>query len=314
MAESGPRAARPLTRRRRFRRYLTYLAIRGFLGFLRVWPLTVSRAIGRTLGWLAWTLVRRERARALRHVGWAFPERSEAERLAIAAGAFRSLGDSVAELAQIDRLRRRFATFVEYDEPSRRAMEAALARGRGVLVVAGHLGNWELLGFYLAWCGYPVRTLARALSDPRLSAFVRAYRESRGVHTILRHEDGAPKAMLRAFREGAILGFFLDQDTDVAGVFVPFFGRPAWTPAGAAAMALRTGASVVVATLQRRPDGRHRLTIEPCDVADTGAREADIRRVTGELTAKLEAAIRREPAQWVWMHQRWKRQPDTSSQ
>ena len=300
---------RRITRQRRLRRYLTYLAIRGFLGFLRFLPLVLARGYGRMLGRLVFALVGRERRRALAHLEIAFPEKDVAERGRIARAAFSSLGAAAAEVAHIDALRGRFATLVDYDDESRRVMEGALANGRGVLVVAGHLGNWELLGFYLAWCGYPVRTLARGLSDPRLSRFVRNYRESRGVHTILRHEEGAPKAMLRAFRDGAILGFFLDQDTDVAGVFVPFFGRLAYTPAGAAAMALRTCAAVVVATMQRLPTGRFVLRIEPYALRESGDRDADVVRVTAELTARLEAAIRRSPEQWVWMHERWKRRP-----
>lgn len=307
MAGPGAAVARPLTWRRRFRRYVTYLAIRAFLGFLWALPLRVSRGIGRTLGWLAWTLVRRERARALAHVAAAFPDRAPAEQRHIARGAFLALGDSVAELAHVDRLRRRFDTYVDCDPQSRAALEAALSKGRGVLIIAGHIGNWELLALYLAWCGCPLRTLARAASDPRLSAFVRRFRESRGVQCILRHEDGAPKAMLRAFRDNAALGFLIDQDTDVAGVHVPFFGRPAWTPSGAAALALRTGAAVLVVTMQRLRDGRHAASFEPYEVHATGERDADLLRITAELTAMLEAAIRREPSQWVWMHQRWKR-------
>src|SRR5207237_6854053 len=132
---------------------------------------------------------------------------------------FANLGRCAAEVALVDRIRRRFAEHVDFDDADRRVLDEALARGRGAIIVAGHIGNWELMGFYLAWRGYPVRTLARGLSDPRLSAFVRRYRESRGVHTILRGEPGAPRGMLQAFREGAILGFFLDQDTDVPGVF-----------------------------------------------------------------------------------------------
>jgi KDO2-lipid IV(A) lauroyltransferase len=299
-----------LGRWRRFRRLVTYGAIRATLLFLRIPPLRVARALGAALGLLAHVLVPGERRRARAQLAQAMPDLAPAEVRRTVRACFAHLGRSAAEVAQIDRIRRRFDRHVIFPDEGRRAIEEALARGRGVLVAAGHVGNWELMGFYFAWRGYPVRTLARSLADPRLSAYVRAFRESRGVRTILRHEEGASRAMIQTFRDGAILGFFLDQDTDVPGVFVPFFGRAAWTPKGAGALAVRTGCDVVVATMARQPDGRHLLTVEPIPIETTGDREEDVLRITADLTARIEAAVRRQPAQWVWMHRRWKTQPE----
>lgn len=288
--------------------------MRAFVGWLRLLPLPLARAFARGLARLVHALVHSERRRTREHVALAFPDWPTHERHGLARAAFAQLGDAAAEIAHVDRLRTRFDEVVRFDEASRAVMEGALAEGRGVIVVAGHIGNWELMGFYLAFRGYPVWTLARAQADPRLDAWVRQFRESRGVRTILRHESGAAKAMLRAFRDGAILGFFLDQDTDVAGVFVPFFGRLAWTPSGAAVMALRTGAAIVVATMQREPDRTHVLRVERVryEAGDDGAqvaRDDAVESLTAELTARIEAAIRRAPEQWVWMHKRWKRRP-----
>jgi KDO2-lipid IV(A) lauroyltransferase len=300
---------RGLSRWRRFRRFVTYIAIRCTLFALRLPPLALARGIGAALGLFAYAAVGGERRRALEHLARAMPDLGPEERRRTVRRCFVHLGRSAAEIAQIDRIRRRFDRVVDFPEESRRVLEGALAKGKGVLVVAGHIGNWELMGFYLAWRGYPVRTLARGLADPRLSDFVRRYRESRGVFTILRGETAASRAILQAFRQGAILGFFLDQDTDVPGTFVPFFGRPAWTPIGAGVFAVRTGAEVVVATMVRADGGRHRLTVEPFHFEASDDRDADAVRITQGLTAELEAAIRRTPPQWVWMHRRWKRQP-----
>ena len=310
-ARPSPEVPRPrkISAFRRARRFATYLFIRVFVAGLHAAPLGFARWFARRVALAVHALVARERRRALEHVALAFPDLDVNTRARIVREAFAQLGDAAAEIAHVDALRKRFDEVVRFDAASRSAIEGALAEGRGVIVVAGHIGNWELLGFYLASRGYPVWTLARAQADPRLDGWVRRFRESRGVHTILRHEAGAAKAMLRAFRDGAILGFFLDQDTDVAGVFVPFFGRDAWTPSGAAVMALRTGAAVVVATMHREADHRHALRIERAHYDASGPRDDAVLRFTAELTARLESAIRREPAQWVWMHQRWKRRP-----
>lgn len=305
----GDRRAHRVGLWRRIRRFATYLLIRAFLAWLALLWFGAARAWARSVAWLVWCVVRRERERTIEHVRAAFPEWSPDEVERVARESLLQLGEAAAEIAHIDRLRRRLDETVECSAEDRAWIEAALAAKRGVLVVAGHIGNWELLGVYLAARGYPVRTLARGQSDPRLSEYVRRFRGSRGVHTILRHDPGAARAMLRVFREGAILGFFLDQDTDVPGVFVPFFGRPAWTPSGAATLALRTGCAVCVAVMHRVGRLRHRLRILPIDFDAGGERERDVARLTATLTRHLEDAIRQAPEQWVWIHQRWRRRP-----
>lgn len=298
-----------ISRWRRFRRYVTYLLIRTVLVCWRVLPLPVARGAGALLGALVHALAGTERRRARLHMAHALPELDPRERRRLVRRCFRHLGVCAAEVALVDRIRRRFDRMVELPGEDRRILEATLAEGQGALIVSGHIGNWELLGFYLAWSGYPVRTLARALKDPRLDRFVRRYRESRGVRTILRGEPRAARAMLQAFRDGAMLGFFLDQDTDVAGVFAPFFGRPAWTPQGAAVLALRMQAPVLVVTMSRIGAGRHRVRIQRYDPRPSPDRDVDVVRITADLNALLEERIRAAPAQWVWMHQRWRRQP-----
>jgi KDO2-lipid IV(A) lauroyltransferase len=119
--------------------------------------------------------------------------------------------------------------------------------------------------------------------------------------------------MIRCFKRNEILGILIDQDTSVQGVFVPFFGRPAFTPRAAADLALRFRAPVVVGTCRRRGpragDGHEISAVEVACDPDAPDREAEAIRLTAACTAVLEAAIRRNPAEWVWMHERWKTAP-----
>jgi KDO2-lipid IV(A) lauroyltransferase len=199
--------------------------------------------------------------------------------------------------------------WVAWPEADRRVLDAALARKRGVVFVSGHVGNWELLARRVSLAGYPAQTIAKETTDPRLTALVERFRASGKLKSLWRGQDGAAKAMLRALRAGEILGMLIDQDTKVQSVFVPFFGAPAATPRAAADLALRTGAAVVMGFCQRQTTGRYALSMKELAVPSSGDREADALALTAAMTADIESAVRRAPEQWVWMHRRWKTQP-----
>ncbi len=294
---------------KRLKRFSRYVAIRAGLALAGLLPIGVAGALGEWLGGVAFALLGGERRKALASLERAFPGRSEAERAALARASFRHLGRAALELscvAQIDAAPERF---VEWPAADRAVLEAGLARGRGVVFVSGHVGNWELLARRVALAGYPAHTIAKETSDPRLTGLVERFRQKGRLHSIWRGQDGAAKKMLRVLREGAILGLLIDQDTRVQSLFVPFFGHLASTPRAAADLALRTKAALVVGFCQRQEDGRYRLSMREVAVVPSGDAEADALAVTAQLTREIEAAIRVAPAQWVWMHRRWKTQP-----
>ena len=146
--------------------------------------------------------------------------------------------------------------------------------------------------------------VARPLDEPRQQRLLAGLRERFGTPTIERGGDGAVRQLLNTLRRGGALGLLIDQDTKVEGVWVPFFGRPAFTPVGAAKIALKQRAAVVPVFIERLPDGRHLARYHPpLDLPN------DPREATALMTAKIEEQIRRHPEQWVWMHRRWRRQP-----
>ncbi|WP_163990505.1 lysophospholipid acyltransferase family protein [Pyxidicoccus caerfyrddinensis] len=297
---------------KRLKRFLRYLLIRGVLLLLQPLPLGVARALGARLGALAYTLVGGERRKALKSLAVAFPEKSDAERQAVARDAFRHLGAAALEVACTGALDRGLERLVAWPEEDRRVLETALARGRGVVFVSGHVGNWELLARRVARAGYPSQSIAKETTDPRLTELVGRFRERGGVRSIWRGQEGAARAMLRALRSGEILGILIDQDTRVQSLFVPFFGQLAATPRAAADLAIRTGAAVVTGFCHRVEGGYH-LSMEEVPVPQTDDREAAALELTAALSARIEAAIRRTPEQWVWMHQRWKTRPSPAA-
>jgi KDO2-lipid IV(A) lauroyltransferase len=189
-----------------------------------------------------------------------------------------------------------------------------LAAGRGVIFVTGHIGNWELLAALVARRGYDACVVATPVYDERIDQRLVAARAVHGVETIRRGSASAARQLLSALRRNAVLGMLIDQDTDVDGAFVPFFGRLAHTPIGAASLALRTDARVICGFLVREGTSRHRVVLDgPVELVRTGDPDRDAAENTIRLTQLIERHIRAHPDQWIWFHRRWKRRPDTAS-
>ncbi len=297
---------------KRFRRELRVRVLLLALPLLRLLPIALATALGAAVGAFAYWVVGRERRLALAHLALAFPERSERELRAIALGCFRNLGRAALELAVIDQLQPRLAEHVLFGDNERTLLKVAHAEGHGVLFASCHLGNWELLARRIALEGYACGTVAREAQDPRLTRILEEARSRVGLTTLWRGQPGVAREMLRLLRAGGFLGLLIDQDTDVQGFFVPFFGRLAHTPRAVGDLAVRTGAPVLLGCIHRE-GARHRVGLQRIAVPSTGDREADARAVTASVTAAIEVEIRARPDEWVWMHRRWRTQPPDES-
>ena len=283
------------------------LALRGLLAGFRILPygasLSAGRGLGRLIGFLDRTHRRRAETQMAEALGPGFPA-------AEASGAvYAHIGMCVAELARVEgrAARGEVASWVRIEGLDH--VTTALSKGKGLAIVAGHLGNWELGAVAMAAAGIPLSIVTRPLDNPRLDALLLRIRQAGGSEVI------GKRNALRAIREilarGRAMAILIDQDAREHGVFVDFFGKPASTIPSIAAIALRTGAPLVVTAMRRDPGNlTHTLTFEPVEVppASEDARE-DARRLTALLTSRLEARIRQAPEQWLWMHRRWKTQP-----
>jgi KDO2-lipid IV(A) lauroyltransferase len=225
-----------------------------------------------------------------------------------ARGAYESIGRTFIETAVLPGASREdiLARFETVDGWAH--LDAALAHGKGVIVVTGHLGNWELGGAYLAARGVPIDVVARGMANPLMEAYATSTRREIGMEVV--HDQQAVRQTPRALREGHVVAMVSDHDAlGLASTFVPFFGRPAKTPRGPAVFALRLGVPLLFITPVRAPSGRYALRIEPVPVAETGDREADVDAIVLTYTRILERYIREYPAQYFWQHRRWRRQP-----
>lgn len=268
-----------------------------------------SERAGRFLGAIAWRILRTERRRAVEHLALAFPEETIRRREEIAREVFRHLGIVLVEVLRIvGGAGGELVGRVRW--VGRERLEEAAARGKGVVLVTGHCGNWELLGAATVAAGFPLTVVARGMKDPGLEERALELRKRGGMATAVRDTAGSARALLGALRSGGCLGVLIDQDIDAEGEFVPFFGRAAWTPAGAAVLALRRGAPLLPILSRRIGPGLHEIEVFDELVPDAGLSDREAAAdLTARASAVIEAWIRRDPAQWVWMHRRWKRRP-----
>lgn len=293
---------------RRARHAAEYALFRSVTAALRALPEGLALRVGAGLGWLAGAVLRIRRRDVDAHLAIAFPDRPPAWRRRVARASYAHLGREAVALFLLpgqDAERVVERTEVEGLEELR----AALAGGSGVVMVTGHLGNWELGGAALAARGLPLDVVTKAMANRRFDADLTATRERLGLRVFDMAE--APRAMLRTLRAGRIATLVADQNAREGGLFVPFFGKLALTARGPALFAVRAGAPLFVGHAVRLPGlpTRYRIELERVDVEATGDLEVDVARLTAAHTAALERAVRRAPEQYFWQHKRWKTRP-----
>lgn len=280
---------------------LRRLTLRAGLRALRGASLTAGRRRGERLAALAWGLDRRWRPLAEQQASEHLPAHDPRRLI---RDNYRHYGDLAGEIANLDRIRAAGTELWSYE--GTRHLEAVADGG---LVITGHLGNWEILAAgHVARFG-PLTALVKPIRNPVVDAWINRQRRALGV-TPLRTRDRAGE-IIRRLRAGERIVVLADQNSlHHEGLFVPFLGRLACTHYGPAMLALRASAPVITAFGHRRPDGGFHIRYEPpVEPPDEGDLRERTWRLTAALTARVEAAVRRHPAQWFWVHRRWKNQP-----
>ncbi|HYG66761.1 MAG TPA: lipid A biosynthesis acyltransferase, partial [Anaeromyxobacteraceae bacterium] len=251
-------------------------------------PYPLLAAFGAFLGWLVWTL-RIRRGVVLENLRLAFPEKSEAERRAIARATFRNLGRMIPDFLRVPHLPRaelqRLFVYEGWDR-----FEAAKARGKGVVACTAHFGNFEVLAAAHTLRGVPITMISRVMGKSGANDVWRGARRKAGVEDLVVKKGDTLGAAVRSIKAGRVLGYVIDQNQPKRhAIFPTFFGVPAATAATPAVLARRTGAAVLFAVSWPLGDGRHQVVIEgPFDVPDTGDRQRDALAFMQLLNDRLE--------------------------
>jgi len=227
----------------------------------------------------------------------------------ILRGEFASLGRQLAEVCHFPEYTlENVDDVVVYDGFEN--FERAQARGKGVLLFAGHFGGWELSSFVLSMHGHWMHVLMRGMDNEYLGQLILHYRTMHGNKAV--DKDDFVRGLLSAMRKNEVVGMLMDTNmTPPQGIFVDFFGVRACTAAGPARIALKTDAAVVPTfTIWDEKLGKYRLRFDPAvELVRTGDLEADINANTQKLTSVIEDYVRKYPEQWLWVHRRWKTRP-----
>ena len=285
-------------------------AIKVLLVIIRVLPRKVSMKIGAGLGALIFRILREERRKTIDNLTTAYgSEKSDEEIKAMAREVWVNLGKSGVEFAikmgQEDPER----FFRDLEVRGNEYLQEAYQKGRGILGLISHMGCWEGTAMGLPMLGIPAYAIGKRLSNEKLNDLLFESRGKKGVPTLAR--GSSYKTILRVLSENNLIGILIDQDTDVRGVFVDFYGKPAHTPIGAAMLAMDSGAPVLPMFYLKKPDDTYEFIIEKeIPLVMTGNRRQDMEENTRRFHEVIEKYIKKYPTQWVWMHNRWKTSPE----
>jgi KDO2-lipid IV(A) lauroyltransferase len=272
-------------------------------------PRPLARWIANGIALAVYCFMGRLRRVGIRNLELALPAFSSQSRRKILRGVYRHLGWQLVEFCRMPRYTpgntRQWLRTDGVEHYLR-----AQARGKGVLIVTGHLGAWELSSFYHSMMGHPMGMVIRRLDNRRLDAYVNGIRCMHGNYVL--HKDDFGRGLLTAMRQGGTVGILMDTNmTPPQGVFVDFLGTPACTATGLAHVARKTGAAVLPGFMLWDPvEKQYVLRFGPeIEIPHTGNVAADILVATQRCTSEIETWIRRAPDQWLWIHRRWKTRP-----
>jgi Kdo2-lipid IVA lauroyltransferase/acyltransferase len=279
------------------------LAFRFLEGMASVVPFPIAQRLGDALGDFIYFASSRYRKVAIRNLAAAYDGKLSASDIrGIARQVFRHFARGAVEFFYLLKLKPKELDRM-VDLSGTEHVDAALAQGNGAILLTGHLGHWEMLARRAAAAGYRINVIARNSDDVTMTGIARKIREGSGYKVLGRNAREA----LKCLRDNEILGILPDQNT-AGGVFVDFFGRPAATAEGPAVFSLKTGAPILPTFARRGVDGKyHAVVYPPISVQLTGETEKDVHILTQALTSRIEEEIRKDPTQWLWLHDRWKR-------
>ncbi len=282
---------------------MSTLLLRAFSSLVRLLSWRRAQKLGAALGLIWFHLVRIRRKTALCNLALALPDQNRRHR-EIARQAYRHFGISALELLKLQGMDT--GSIAQHVHP--KGMEhykSAVARGKGVIVVTAHFGNFDLLACTQAALGIPLAIVSRDLHRQGVSRFWMETRRSSGLEIF--SDTGSPRHVLSWLRSGKVLGLTVDQRTppDRGGILADFMGCEVWTTTAPAKLALHTGAALLPVRVERRPDGDHDIVIEPEIQRLNGQESDEIRDLTQKINILVGDWVRRRPELWMWLHRRF---------
>ncbi|HZY10912.1 MAG TPA: lysophospholipid acyltransferase family protein [Bacteroidota bacterium] len=287
------------------RHRLEFIFFQLFKWFVLILPLKSTQRLGAYLGVIGYKIFSRRREIALDNLRTAFPGKSERECVAIARGAFKNYGITLTELLWFPNLNdvtiRKLVNIKNID-----LVHSKYSLGKGLVLLSGHFGNWELIALAVAYISkLPVTIIVQTQSNRLVDGVINKHRCLFGNKAI--SMGISLREIIRTLDSGGIIAIAPDQSGPMEGVFVDFFGRSVATHQGPAAFALRKCAPMIMGFMIRKADWTYDVVFEEIPTSDLVSDTAEnILELTRRHTLLLERYIREYPNHWLWMHRRWK--------
>jgi KDO2-lipid IV(A) lauroyltransferase len=287
-----------------------YIALRVVSAALQSFPVNANLQTAKLIGSLMYAVDKKHRDRAMANLRRSFPEFSERQRRTLARRSMQQMVMLFVEVLFTTRLIR-FDSWADYVELEKfqKVLEMLLRRERGMIMLTGHYGNWEILGYVLATLGFETVSIARPLDNPYVSRFLFNVRERTGQRIIAK-KGATPEITAELDRKGTV-AFIADQNAGTKGMFVDFFGRKASTYKSIGLLAMQYEVPVVIG-YARRVDDRFHFRAGAQDIIypqDWKNQDDPLRYITQRYTTAIEQIVRAEPGQYWWVHRRWKTRP-----
>lgn len=264
----------------------------------------MALAAGNGLGWVYGNVIRHHRRDAVEALRRSLPEKSERERRQIIRRMYRNLGMNVVEMLRMATVSERyFETHIVWENDE--IVRTTMSQGKGVLVLTGHMGSWDILCSIAPKFKFPTTIITKNIKNDAVNNAWMDVRKRFGLKMLPAHNSY--RQCLTALRKNEIVGFIIDQNMiESEGIFVDFFGKPACTTPGLAYMSAQSGAPVIPVFIIRLPRGRHLVKVLPAIPPPPDRKPETIHQFTQQYTKIMEDVIRQHPDQWIWVHRRWK--------
>jgi KDO2-lipid IV(A) lauroyltransferase len=277
---------------------------------LHCWPVELVHVGARLLGDLFYIFDKRHRDRVMGNLKRSFPDMSDERCAQVARQSVQHLFMLGVDILFTTRLVHvtTFTQYVELDNFSQ-VLRLLLSKDQGLIMLTGHYGNWEILGYVLATLGFDTTSVARPLDNRYINHWVLSVRERMGQRII--DKRGATKEVTELLARQGTVGFIADQNAGPKGIFVDFFGRKASTYKSIGLLAMEYNVPVVIG-YARRIGHRFRFRVGVTDIIwpeDWKLQDNPLHYITQRYTAGIEKFVREEPGQYLWVHRRWKSRP-----
>ncbi len=292
-----------------FRRGIEYLMFRFGLYLGKTIELSKLQIFGKHFGKIAYIVLRKDRGIVKKQLKLIFPDLDNNIRESWTKECFIHFGQMLFEFLSLPQILREEAKLIKIENEE--IIKKAVQKNKGVILLAIHSGNWELISAYAKRSGIKMIATTTNFPDTRINMLIEKHREHKNLEILRRGTSKSSKRILQCLKNKEVLVLAIDQDTNVLSTWVPFFGIPAKTPVGAARFALKTGASVVSYNVVRKNNGTFKMQFENLGTFKRKHEtlEQDVFSTLKIMNQHIEKRISENPSQWAWFHRRWRHRP-----